>query len=541
MTGRRERDALTLPDADSSDDRPIVLLANPQNTRGSSAGRSPYPNLGLLTLGAAIEAELPSGQARIWYYDGALLGDDGLTKLIQAHAAHIKVLGLSAYTYNFERCIALATQLKRCNPTARVVMGNDHFSARYSQILSRNANVIDCGFVGNDVVEGFAKWVSDLLSGQLGRDAGYAGLTCMTGNGIVRQQESPEEYARLPQVNYRLLDSCVPHRAAYRAEQHALYAYLRDAGREVGLVDFARGCLKFAGARTAAGTPLSACEFCGIIPGAKAIAATSSERAWASIKNVFDQGYGYQFVTADELPWTFWPLLRSMAAAKPDWYLDLHLDDRPRLMCYARADAFKPAFEQRIDLAIRELLVDHFVVGLDGLSEDSLRSMNKPMGAGRGSNEPMIEENFRACREIHRRGAKLTAGIVLTHIGCSPASLEANFQTLRDLISRHGDAFVELDFELLCPIPGSLAYGYFEAPERGIARARQLDVRIDERALTAKAPKYREQDFIDPEEMIDDFIEIFCPEITRGLADTYLERIRDTVEAADLVYECGSL
>jgi len=90
-------------------------------------------------------------------------------------------------------------------------------------------------------------------------------------------------------------------------------------------------------------------------------------------------------------------------------------------------------------------------------------------------------------------------------------------------------------------IPGSLAYGYFEAPERGIARARQLDVRIDERALTAKAPKYREQDFIDPEEMIDDFIEIFCPEITRGLADTYLERIRDTVEAADLVYECGSL
>lgn len=534
-------DAARPSEGDSRDLRPIVLLANPQNGRGSSAGRSPYPNLGLLTLATAVEAAVDRDRVLVWYYDGALLGDDGLTKLIAENASRIEVLGLSAYTYNFEQCIRHARSLKALKPTSRVAMGNDHFSARHAQILTRNAGLIDCGFVGNDVVESFARWVRDVL-GKADTSVGrYPGLTVLRDGGVDRQAEQPDEYARLPLVDYRLQDSCVSHRSGYRAEQQELYSYLRESGREIGLVDFARGCLKFAGPRTLTGTPLSACEFCGIIPGAKAIAGVSASRAWEVIGNAVGQGYRYLFATADELPWTFWPLLRAMAAEKPDWYLDLHIDDRPRLMCYARADVFKADFEQRIDLAVRDLLIDHFVVGLDGLTEDSLRSMNKPMGSGRAGRGSMIEENFRACSEIHRRGAKLTAGVVLTHIGSTPELLETSLQTLTGLLDRYRGAFVELDFELFCPIPGSLAYDYFQIPETGIQRARQLGVQLREGALMAKSKHYAEADFIDPEEMIDDFIEVFCPEIDRPTANSYLARIRDAVEDQGLVYECGSL
>lgn len=519
--------------------RPLVLLANPQNTRGSSAGRSPYPNLGLLTLATAIQCK--GTGADVCYYDGALLDDGGLTELIKARAADIKVLGLSTFTYNFEQCIRHARLLKQHNPGAKVVMGNDHFSARYLQILERHVGVVDCGFVGNDIVEGFAQWVVDVVGDCLQADGRYPGLTKLSAGVITRQPETPAEFERLPLVDYGLMESCVPHRAEYRQEQHSLYSYLRESGREVGLVDLARGCLKFAGARTTAGTPLSACEFCGIIPGARAIASSSATRAWQTIKNAVDHGFGYLFVTADEFPWTFWPLLRDMAGAKPDWYLDLHVDDRPRFMCYARADAFKPGFEERMSLAVNELLVEHFVIGLDGLTEQSLRSMNKPMANGRESKMSMIEQNFHACSELHRRGAKLTAGMVLTHIGATSESLEANYRTLIKLLERYRDTFVELDFELLCPIPGSLAYDYFQVPETGIKRASELGVNIDAKALFAKAPLYREADFLDPEQMIDDFIEIFCPDISRGIADDMLFRIRAAVEDAGLVYECGSL
>jgi hypothetical protein len=529
------------PAGDSGDRRPVVLLANPQNGRGSSAGRSPYPNLGLLTLATALEAAVDPDAAVVWYYDGALLGDDGLATLIAKHGHRIEVLGLSAYTYNFEQCIRHARALKATSPSARVAMGNDHFSARHAQILARNADVVDCGFVGNDVVESFARWVRDVLAKREMPVTSYPGLTVLRDGQIHRQAEQPQEYARLPLVDYGLQDSYTSHRASYRAEQQELYSYLRDSGREIGLVDFARGCLKFAGPRTSSGTPLSACEFCGIIPGAKAIASVSSTRAWQTIGNAFDQGYRYLFATADELPWTFWPLLRSMAATKPDWYLDLHLDDRPRLMCYARADVFKADFAQRIDLAIQDLLIDHFVVGLDGLTEDSLRSMNKPIGSGRAGESSMLEENFRACSEIHRRGAKLTAGVVLTHIGSTPDLLEAGFKTLTGLLGRYRSAFVELDFELFCPIPGSLAYDYFQVPETGVRRARELGVDLRESALMAKSKRYADADFIDPEEMIDDFIEVFCPTIDRPMANAYLDRIRNAVEDLGLVYECGSL
>jgi hypothetical protein len=103
------------------------------------------------------------------------------------------------------------------------------------------------------------------------------------------------------------------------------------------------GCLKFKGRRNESGIPLNACDFCAIIPGGAALAAQSAQRAWATIRNAFEHGYNYLFVTADELPSTFWPLVRSMVAEMPEWYRQLDPAERPRMMCYARADAFANA------------------------------------------------------------------------------------------------------------------------------------------------------------------------------------------------------
>ena len=54
-------------------------------------------------------------------------------------------------------CVSLARHAKQCSPAIVNIIGNDHFSALYQEIMTRQQGVFDYGFCGNDVVEGFAK------------------------------------------------------------------------------------------------------------------------------------------------------------------------------------------------------------------------------------------------------------------------------------------------------------------------------------------------------------------------------------------------
>jgi len=246
-------------------------------------------------------------------------------------------------------------------------------------------------------------------------------------------------------------------------------------------------------------------------------------------------------VTADELPSTFWPLLRNMADQMPDWYRDLKPADRPRMMCYARADAFRERVQDRIDVLMNTLGFDHFFVGLDGFSSISLRAMNKGINRLANDTDDLLHHNLVACREIARRGGKLSAGAVITHIGITPEMLETNYRMMRQIVRQYPRLFMELDFELLCPIPGSLAFDYLRRPGMARARADALGLNVDDRSLEELHSKYRGKDELDPQELTRDFILGCCPDITVEMAHEYLHRIRQLVIDEGIAYDCSNI
>ena len=527
---------------------PQILLLNPANTAARHKTFEPniYPNLGLLTLATSLQCALRRGNvaARVLYYDGALLGDEFIHAYIAHNADHLSVIGYSAYTMNYGACVGLARHAKNCNARIVNVIGNDHFSALYQEIITRQQGVFDYGFYGNDVVEGFTQFVLDILTGNPAARTSYPGLVLRdsgSASGVTRCPENPAEFPRLPLPDYSLLDSLVPHADGYHREQQVFYAYMREEGLRTTVIDIARGCLKFSGPRNASGVPLNACDFCGIIPGSKALSAQNAQRAWEIIRNALDHGYNYLFVTADELPTTFWPLLRDMAEQMPDWYLDLKPADRPRMMGYARADAFRENLQDHIDVLMNTLGFDHFFVGLDGFSSISLRALNKGINQRANDTSDLLRHNLIACQEIARRGGRLTSGAVITHMGITPEMMKTNYQTMERMLRQYAHLFMELDFELLCPIPGSLAFDYLRRPGMARARADALGLNVNDRHLEILHAKYRGRDDLDPQELISDFILGCCPDITVEMAYEYLRKIQRVAEEEGIAYDCSSI
>ena len=525
-----------------------VLLINPATTVAQHKTFEPniYPNLGLLTLATSLQSALRRNDvpARVLYYDCSLRGDEFLRKYLEQNADRIAVIGYSAYTFNYRACVSLAQHAKRCNPRVVNIIGNDHFSALWREVMQRKEGVFDYGFYGNDVVEGFTAFVTGILTGHLGELTSYPGLVFRdpgAEGGVRRCPENLDEYSRLPLVDYSLLDSLVPHADGYHQEQLSFYAYMREEGLRATVIDIARGCIKFSGRRNESGIPLNACDFCAIIPGSKAMSGQRAERAWAIIRNAFEQGYNYLFVTADELPSTFWPMLRDMAERIPDWYRDLKPSDRPRMMGYARADAFRENMRDRIDLLMNTLGFDHFFVGLDGFSSISLRAINKGINRRANDSADLLEHNLSACREIARRGGRLTSGAVISHLGITPAMMEDNYQALQRLLKKYAHLFMELDFELLDPIPGSLAFDYLRRPGMARARANQLGLNVNDRYLETLHEKYRDEDEFEVEELVKDFILGCCPDITVELAYDYLRKTERLAAEVGIAYDCSSI
>lgn len=145
----------------------------------------------------------------------------------------------------------------------------------------------------------------------------YAGLVYReTGNRLFRNAEDPTEYNMLPLVSYGLCDATLPHTERYIDGQRETYYFMKNRGLRSQIVDIGRGCIKFSGKRLNE-VPTNACDFCGIIPGAKAVLSSTAQVAWERLDNAYSQGFNYFYITADELPLTFWPLLREMASSTP--------------------------------------------------------------------------------------------------------------------------------------------------------------------------------------------------------------------------------
>jgi hypothetical protein len=211
------------------------------------------------------------------------------------------------------------------------------------------------------------------------------------------------------------------------------------------------------------------------------------------------------------------------------------------MMGYARADAFRENLQDRMDVLMGTLGFDHFFVGIDGFSSASLRALNKGINRRANDTEDLLQHNLNACREIARRGGRLTAGAVITHMGITPAMLETNYRAMQRIVRQYSHLFMEIDFELLGPIPGSLAFDYLRRPGMARARANALGLNVDDRRLAVLHEKYRDCDDLDPQELTSDFILGCCPDITVDMAYEYLHRIRELVTEAGIPYECNSI
>jgi hypothetical protein len=492
-----------------------------------------FPNLGLLTLGTALRGELAArGLAyRVTYFDASVTGNDRLITYLETHALRLFAVCFSIYTANYVASTRIAERVKQVNPNVHALVGNDGFSAIWQVALQRRS-VYDYGFYGNDVVEGFSRLVADLAQRGVEDLRRYPGLVFRDPADrarIIRNPEDPDEFHRLPMVDYSLTRGPLDHDALYLAEQRRSMPTLNARGAHGVTIEFARGCLKFAGKRNDYGVPLNACDFCAINPGSKAMIGADAVRAWAIIRNAVEQGYNYFFVTTDELPLTFWPLLSRMAERVPDWYRDLHRDDRPRFLCYARADAFKANKLHRIDLMMEHLNYDTFWIGLEAFTTISLRAMNKGISASRNGSQDMLEHNLSAVEQAAQRGARIGAGLIVTHLGITPDIMEANFRILDDCLQRHAGAFMEITVNLLYPNPGSLAFDYLRTPASARAAAARLGLEVDYDYLLSVQGKYTEEDMIDTDELLRDFMRGCCPAVTMDQALDYRRRVTELI------------
>jgi anaerobic magnesium-protoporphyrin IX monomethyl ester cyclase len=489
-------------------------------------------------------------RAEVGYVDGTVYGNAIIKQIITANAVTLSVVCFSSLTANHGASLALASLAKTLNPRIVTVFGNDHFSALANRIML-NQPVVDYGFYGNDVVEGFASFVSDYLTDRLSDLSLYHGLVYRRSDqvqqgvlpvlgdarqtGVHRNSENPTEYGRLPLVDYSLMDSALPHREKYLAGQQKVYFFMREGLLKSQVIDIGRGCIKFAGERVA-DIPCNACDFCGIIPGVKPITMQSAERAWQILKNAYDQGYNYFYITADELPLTMWAMLRRMADHQPEWYRDLR--DKPRMFGYARAEGFETQPE-KIDTLVRVLGFNHFFIGFDGLSEISLKSMNKQSVNPRYLHKDMVQQNLIALRSVVASDCLVTAGLVVTHLGITPDIMAENYALLQEVVDAHPTTFAALDFGPLCPIPGSQSFRYLTHPEVAEAKATELGLRVNRSYLESVKGKYLDQDCFDMNEMVHDFIEGCCPDITQADVDEHLAKITDLANRHHIVVGGG--
>lgn len=112
---------------------------------------------------------------------------------------------------------------------------------------------------------------------------------------------------------------------------------------------------------------------------------------------------------------------------------------------------------------------------------------------------------------------------------------------MRPILTPYPRLFMELDFELLCPIPGSLAFDCLRLPGMARARADALGLNVDDRQLEMLHSKYAGKDDLGPQELARDFVRGGCPDITLDMAYEYLDKTRQLVIDEGIAYDCSNI
>ncbi|MGQ5523301.1 B12-binding domain-containing radical SAM protein [Chitinimonas sp. PSY-7] len=511
--------------------RSVVFFINPPNSNDLGVIRSDsqyvskgvqhtdwanFPHLGILSLASYVDS-LP-GMESI-YIDGVVYELDSITAVIRQQAYRTLAVCLSTITANYEAAIILARAVKAIDSNISIIIGNDHFSAMSEKILTRYRDLIDCGFIGNEIYTGLGEYLKDLQGGH--NDRIYPGCIRWHNDKLLVDPQIRESVNRI--IDYRLIDRALPHTQLYatnftRRLGSRIHQLTGRYVRQGVPVEIGRGCIKFSGD--------DACSFCSIQYGGMWKNELPATHAWQVIHQAWSAGYDYLYVTADELPLTFARLLLDMAASPPKWWSDLEPSERPVLVGYARADGME---KEAVLKAMRQIGFRILFVGVDAGAELSLLALNKPLKnkSPALAAKRMYESNLRALENARKHHVSIKAGFVLGHLGMNESLLAKNVQMYIEFLRNGKDVIVSADIELLSPEPGSKDFNYLINPDLAEAFSNQIGLAIAPIDLRNEvASEYACVDIFDREKAIEDYIKVFMPTISKDQLAGARDRVR---------------
>ncbi|WP_082756528.1 B12-binding domain-containing radical SAM protein [Tsukamurella pulmonis] len=471
---------------------------------------SDFPNLGVLTLASCVAG---IRGVRPVYLDGTVVNWAEIAEFVDAHASETLAICISALTATYEAGLHLVARAKRANPRIVSIFGNDHITALPVETMTRQSDLIDVAFVGNEVIGGFAKFVHDLSSDNVGDLAQYPGMIYRSGGSVCMNNQVTEGV--FTDIDYELIDADFNHTALYRDNfaRRVVPTFQNLTGRTVraGIpVEIARGCIKFA--------RNDACSFCSIQYGGMwRNSAETPDLAWDAIAHAEVHGFDYLYLTADELPLTFGRLLGEMRDNPPDWWRSRAEEERPVMVGYARSDGLS---NERNAETLRYLNIRQLMVGLDAGTSVSLRAMRKPLapGSDRFSEyraEAMFEHNIAALSAAKNNDLVLKVGFVIGHLGMTPSLLRENLDSMKSLLDSGAGAIASLDVEVLSLEPGSMDYRQLIDPDVADAAAANLDLMLpDRRRRVEIAKKWAGRDILDREAAMSDYVEAVMPQLS---------------------------
>jgi anaerobic magnesium-protoporphyrin IX monomethyl ester cyclase len=413
----------------------VQLVNAPGSSLLPSAGsQGCFPHLGLVQLATVLSISNPDVEIEI--LDGTVLTLKEITSRIDGD-----VVGISVLTMTYASALTIAREAKLKG--SYVVLGNDHASRRWSQILARRPEV-DAIFVGDFVEFSFANLVATIRSG--GTPAMDLPGLCVRRDGVVHSS---------PPASYLLSDIPLPNRSLICHNRYVeifndRFETLHGYKARNSVSNHFRGCVR----RT------NRCSFCDIF--SLDIHQSPAERAWEDWVAAYDEGFDWIWEVCDDFA-TF-----NLSLGGPS-VIDRLLECKPnsgtpRLFVYSRAAALNESLGEKY----ARLGVAKVNIGMESGSDTMLRRFSK--GNPRGA-----RDNLRAASVLLNNGIQIHVSLVLGGPGETSETLRETIDFAEMLL--HMPHVTSVDPSVLLPLPGAPVWKNFSSPEFALTTAEKYNLK----------------------------------------------------------------
>ncbi|ROQ65237.1 radical SAM superfamily enzyme YgiQ (UPF0313 family) [Streptomyces sp. CEV 2-1] len=463
-----------------------VLLVNAGNDSdvSSIANDGTFPALGVVSLATVLRRDHPF--LEVIALDGQITPMNEIEQLIRDFEPD--VLGIGVLATSYRNTLRLAEAGK--NAGAITILGNDHAAAMARQILQHRDAVdyVCAADVGEFALSAFVS----ALNGELALRA-VPELLYRTSDGIAHNRLPEIPVDRIKSgggaLGSAVLDAIpVPDRSLMLDSNWAQYLrnYLdRYGGMHTGeevtgvtTMNRARGCARVK----------APCHFCGIMD--LSLRFSSPEMFWDDVRAAQEQIAASIFYEAFDSMSSSPRWVSSLADAKPDDIGD------PKFFVYTQAAETAP----RLVSLYQQLGVYRVNMGLESGDTRMLKLLKGPRDS--------LENNQRACRLFKEAGILIHGSLVLGGPGENYESLQNTIDFSRWLIDN--EMMASLEAGPLYPDFGALTGRWLMNPNlaREAAKEKGFEI-LDEGLLDSMPSKYGSTDFVDFDEISQDWCKIF--------------------------------